>query len=719
MSRELSIENRSNLVNVARELHIEHQHNHFDHHADTPSKPIKRFFSTVPAHLLDDDFVGHRKLLQDVANSVKSHPKAALYGLRGIGTSRVAAEVARRLYRNTFDRIFWIDAASVTTFMRGMEFIAEALEMPTNCESTSHTNTVKVWMEAEDSGSWLLILDAAENEAVYPSHADNVDVVESKETHFFQRLPQRSKTPLRTILITTNRKEIALQWSPNEAFEVPFLEPTEAGTLLRSMSTDRISREEDVSSLVEELDRNPSAILWAAALIRNKFEVEETISTFLKTWRRSKDRLLAAQLYDNRTGYHPYNEAAKLVAAWTYTIERISQRSKDAIKLLSLAACFDGTRIAYGLCQSALGWKGATLREALIVLLDYRLVSQNPMKGHFCMPQLVGWTVRNWIEKSSPNSASVPLLLRWHLKALKCLLLAFDRLEAKNGESTVHAQLQRRALLPHAAMFERFCRKDSKHGVPLEEDHFRAIVMFAELFLGEGRYKLAEQMLRFARNSPTAASYWKKMAMLRLAESLRNQALVDGSWIRWNTPSILYADKAKFRKAADYQKKAIKELSERHGEDDVRTLDACLELSKIRWQQGRWGRALSEQLRIEAHLRTEQLPTDADSTSRLLQVQAAMVRTYHSMKQPQVAVELAERVALGRARVLGELDMKTIGSEKDFAECLLLASRRQDAIEVLEKVERKLRQNFDFDDEEVRRCVAKLDGVRAAQTFPA
>jgi len=650
-------------------------------------------------------------------------------------TSRLAAELASRLHRNTFDSIFWIDATSVTSFMRGMEYVADALELPPTADATSHANAVKAWMETHENGSWLMILDAASHEAVSESHESSVD---SKEGNFIRRLPQRSTSPLRTILVTTCQQHIALQWCrPELAFEVPFLAVEDAASLLRNMSGDHRSKNQDVASLAKELDGNPSALLAAAALIRIHSEAGETISTFLATCRKRKDNSIAFFDGTHSSGHAPYPMTKSSPATWYKTIESVKKWSEKACDLLFLISCLDGTSISPELFRHAFGWKDdiLELRAEISTLLNYRLISRDKGTGCYRMSKLVRLTVRSWIRAHCKTPVDSMPLLKWHLKALESLLVAYDSMAPQPGHSTIKAQLKRRVLLPHAAMFQQFCRDGGRCNVRLEEHQFRAIVVFSELFASEGRYRSAKDMLGFARESPVPQSYWRKIAMLRLAESLRNQMLVDGDSGRlqkalsvvgevqelvgdagfielWSTLALLFVDKGKFAKAAYYQSKVVLALSREPGDNSFGILDARLELSKIRWYQGHIEAALHEQKEMEYFLQAEPLSADPDSTSRLLQVQAALVRTYYTLDRLDQAIETAEKVVKGRAELLGDLDMKTIGSEKDLAQCLAERGETSKAMEIREKVERKLQQKFGFDHEEVRGCVARLDGVR-------
>jgi tetratricopeptide (TPR) repeat protein len=662
---------------------------------------------------------------------------------RSGSTSRVAAEVAKKLYENnTFDCIFWIDATSITSFMRGMECIAVKLELPLPADATSHANAAKLWMETRSSGSWLTILDASDLEAVSGSHELDVD---AKEKHFVHKLPQRSSSPLRTILVTTSRRNVAQIWSrhPELAFEVPFLKPDEAANLLRIMSGDRRAKEQDVVSLAKELDENPSAILAASALILHHSEAGETIAKFLARSRKDKDKFIAFFNGSHKSTRDLH--MTSLTVTWVKAIEAVQKQSRKSCDLLFLIACLDGTSISERLFCHAFGWKEPIELEFETIiskLLDYRLISRDSTTKCYRMPRLVRLTTRHWMKTHARPVNGGSLLLKWHLKALDSLLIEYDNMEPETGHSMIAAQLRRRTLLPHAAMFQQFCRAGGRCRARLSETQFEAIVRFSDLFSSEGHYKTASDMLGFARESPVPQSEWRRVAMLRLAVNLRNQTLVDGDSHRleqafaivrevketagdtapnelWSTLALLLVDKGKFDDAAYYQWKVVLALSQEHGNNSVSVLDARLELSKIRCYQDNVEKALQEQEEIEHLLQTEPLCADPDTNSRVLQVQAALVKTYYTIDRLDLAVEVVRKVVEGRTKLYGELDMKTIGSEKDLAQCLFDEGQTADAIAVLENVKSKLEQKFDFDHEEVRGCGARLEDMRVQSLHQA
>jgi tetratricopeptide (TPR) repeat protein len=715
----------------------------------------------VPNSLAEGNYVGHQELRNRVAESLQHNKKVALHGLGGIGyvhqdyarthvvlrftsTSRLAAEAAEMLHREkTFNCIFWVDASSEASFKGDMESIAEYLRLEPKPNAASQTNAVKIWMEDENNGSWLLVLDAAAPEAMLEnahrggrssriSVDSRVSIADTPKDGFVLRLPRQASAHLRTILITTCQEDIAIRWgSIDHVFEVPFLQPEEAEHLLRERSGDGRSPKEDIASLADELDYNPSAILAAATLIRMGHDVGTTISTFLQNCRKHNNKPYA--LFDGKQpALTNYPIQKSLILIWSNVIEAIRETAPEACELLFLISCLARSNISFGLFRHAFKCSKSSLQQWTYQLLKYRLISSGESGDSYSMPRLVQLTVRHYMSTHPEAFESRTPLLYWHLKALRCLVKEYDSMEPATEHGFIEAQLKRRKLLPHADMFRQFCWNEKKCEIELLEDQFRAIVVFAELFSSEGRYKDAERMLAYARESPKRQSFWRDSALLRLAESLRNQYLVDrdrkklkkalsianeveereggvASVDIFSTLALLLSEKGDFGKAKKYQTQIVAILTQDYGEDHPATIDARLELSQI---HGRWGyaeHALKEQQALEHILQSKTSLGDRDTASRLCQVQAAMVRTYHRLNRWQTAVELAEAVVERRTALFGDQDMKTIGSEKDLVMCLADFNRMDEAIEILEKIEMKLRRKLGYSHPETEDCQRMLN----------
>lgn len=646
--------------------------------------------------------------------------------------SRLAVEIAHKLYGNAFDSIFWFDASSSTTFMEDIKVLARRLHLPVGKDSKITAEAVKTWLEDNDNGSWLMILDGASAGAV----SDKINIgLDAKERSLVRFLPQRSTSPLRTILMTTFEVMIAQQWStPGSMFEMRPLDSRTAIELLTQASEAKASEEQAIAVLTEELDRIPSAIHSASAVIRSRRVVGFTVNAYLKELRHCKNTVeqLDGTTYSVRS---LYSTSRSVTASWWIAINAVEAQSRHAIDLLCLIACLDGTKLSVELFQLAFKWDEKDLQERLLILLNFRLISPDDRNKTFTMPRLVRKTIRVWMQEQTQESGELQLLHIWHLRALKTLLDAYNAMQSRNDKDDLKLQKERVALLPHMEIFRKFCRREA-NPLPLQEEHVRAIVDFAALFSGEGFYVSAEHILYFATRC-SIPDAWQKTVRIRLAGCLRDQSMVDGDINRlkkaldmvrrvqampgevdhielWGMLAILHTDRGNYKDAAHFQRNIWCKRKEQAGRESSVALEAELDLSVIHWRAGQHRAALEEQLRIERCLCAKGQPSGRYPELQLLQVQAAIVRTRYTLDEMHEAKQLAERVVAGRSRLLGEFDLLTIASQKDLVQCLRALDQEERAKQTLNGLKLKLQQKFGVQHAEVQGILERVDSMRAS-----
>ena len=98
--------------------------------------------------------------------------------------------------------------------------------------------------------------------------------------------------------------------------------------------------------------------------------------------------------------------------------------------------------------------------------------------------------------------------------------------------------------------------------------------------------------------------------------------------------------------------------------------DAILDRSSIHWLAGDADWALKFQLKALKKLRTKPLSEDPDVESRSIEVQAALVRCYYSIREVDIALPYAYKVCNGKPKLFGESRIKTLETERDLSGCL-------------------------------------------------
>jgi len=179
---------------------------------------------------------------------MSGHRRAALYGLGGVGKTQVALEYVHRQVDSEC-HVFWVNGGSWATFSRDYRYISTRVGLLVIDDKEDETFLrLKDWLESEDSGDWVLILDNADN----PS-----------EFRTSRYIPRRFKGKL--VVIT--RSCTAADELGCEPVEVPKMDANEAEVLFQRFYTGIVAAADTgfIRDLLLALDYLPLAIAGAAA----------------------------------------------------------------------------------------------------------------------------------------------------------------------------------------------------------------------------------------------------------------------------------------------------------------------------------------------------------------------------------------------------------------------------------------------------------------------
>ncbi|KAH9238715.1 hypothetical protein K456DRAFT_32173 [Colletotrichum gloeosporioides 23] len=133
--------------------------------AEEPILNSKRAQFVVPFRR-DSDFVNRPDIWSWVETRYAGSEMCfALVGLGGFGKSQVAIQFAHQVHDTSPDTsIFWINASTRATFQDSYRSVAEALELPNRHDpGVNVLALVCNWLQREDVGWWLMIVDNADD----------------------------------------------------------------------------------------------------------------------------------------------------------------------------------------------------------------------------------------------------------------------------------------------------------------------------------------------------------------------------------------------------------------------------------------------------------------------------------------------------------------------------------------------------------------------------
>jgi hypothetical protein len=240
----------------------------------------------------------------------------AVVGLGGVGKTQVALQVAYHVTSQTDWSVFWLSALSMAAFEQSCTEIVERLRLSISGTEDAK-KVVKGYLETSASGSWLLIIDNAD------------DVATLMDTGgIYTYLPKNGDG---CILFTTRAMDVAQAVADNIE-ELKEMSKGEAKGFLQKLLPENQADNEVVTELLERLTFLPLAISQAAAYMRrNKTPVSKYLS-LLRDVDKEAISLLSREFPD-RTRYPESRHAVAIT--WLISFEQIQKHDEIAAELLS------------------------------------------------------------------------------------------------------------------------------------------------------------------------------------------------------------------------------------------------------------------------------------------------------------------------------------------------------------------------------------------------
>ncbi|RKK98397.1 hypothetical protein BFJ71_g6750 [Fusarium oxysporum] len=659
----------------------------------------------------DNDFVARPDMtawLRDKYSS--STGRMALVGMGGFGKSQVAINFAYSINDEASDvNIFWVHASSKPRFEEAYRTIAERMKLPKRDEpSTDILALVRDWLQNDESGPWLMILDNADDiNLFYPKGTD--------ERSLASFLPMRYNG---TILVTSRSLDVAerLIGSHKNIFQVSTMDEAQGLHLITNKLTGEFEHDAAVE-LLQALDYIPLAITQAAAYI-NRRSPRESVESYLEAFQESdlkKNSLLEVDLGDLRRDETVSNS---VITTWQVTFEKIRHERPSAANLLSFMSLFDHK----GIPEFALHYyngepadskdKVDDFEDDLDVLRSYSLVSVTAVRDVFELHATVQTCTRAWISSSD----TLPKLKRLFLISMcrnfdandfkyrsTCQIL-LPHLDPVIREKPEEKDLELWGnLLNHLARYfiwfgqyktvEKICNKVIDICLPsLGGEHYTMRISLwglASAYRRQGRFKEAENALlqivdiekrNLGEEHPETLVSMNNLAITYLRQRRYDEAeelLVRLITIRKSTlgdrsPEILsltnnlvslYSRQGHYEKAEKMAIELLEASRIEMGLDDPDTLVRMNNLAWIYWKRGRLDEAHELQKQALAE-KTKVLGKDHPGTIGALALGASIMK---DMGHRAEALSLQQACVDGYRESLGPEHPKTVSAVQVLA----------------------------------------------------
>ncbi|KAJ4418128.1 hypothetical protein N0V85_001558 [Neurospora sp. IMI 360204] len=322
----------------------------------TNGPAIRPPFSNVP-YRSDPHHIDRPKLMEWLRERLgppptSTHSRAALFGLGGIGKSKLAIRYAEEFRKELPQAyVFWVTAGSKESFVQGFRRIAEDLRLPDPSGSGNDMlRRVRSWLSDNENVQWLLILDNADDYRVFRDQRTTSDVppaIDSEALETF--LPQ---TDNGRILITSRSQQTAeiLALSHEDTCAVPEMDEHQARLLFSKKLGDFGESDDFARKVVLSLNCIPLSVSQAAAYI-HKLRPRMTCAQYLDKFNGRNFVVLSSRVSNVRHNPDAKNQEVE-IKTWQITFNQIRDERQSAAGLLSLMSFFQPQRISDWVLQN-------------------------------------------------------------------------------------------------------------------------------------------------------------------------------------------------------------------------------------------------------------------------------------------------------------------------------------------------------------------------------
>jgi hypothetical protein len=436
--------------------------------------------------------------------------------------SQIAIEYAYR-YQTAHPQghVFWVYAANAARFDQAYRDIGRKLKLPgIDNPEVDACELVSDWLNEDESGEWLMILDNADSSDLFfpPVDSDAASQVRTTKKPLISYLPKKLSSK-RLLLVTTRNRQLGEDLSNGErCLPVLPLAMREARLLLQvkagSIADGWTGPEPD--ALLEVLGRIPLAVTQAAAFMRrNKMSLEEYLLMLKKDEQNLKNSL-SIELQDHRRERGVPNSVFR---TWKLSYDQMREQEPRAAALLSLMAMLDRQAIPETLLRPE-DAREVDFFSAVGTLDNFSLITKAIGKETYAIHRLVQLSIHVWLEQHKQRE-------RYEEEALALLAERFPSGEHENKEAcetlVAHAQavlkyycdsepsLKRRSTLlyniswfdwqqgrydlAYEKISESYCLREKLLGQE-DVETLDSLSILGSVLDGQGKYEEAEEMHR-------------------------------------------------------------------------------------------------------------------------------------------------------------------------------------------------------------------------------
>ena len=234
--------------------------------------------------------------------------------------------------------IFWVHASSTERFAEAYIKIAEQCKIPGYQDPTFEAlPSVKDWLESEESGQWMMVIDNADDMQLFVPQIDkSLNPSATHDDSLGQFIPDCARG---TVLITTRNMQVGSRLTRGKRpIEVGKMDEHEAVQLLRKGLQQGDDTLMDLMQLSSRLEFLPLALVQAAAFIQ---ENGITVIEYVELLNGSENDVVELLCEDFEATGRDSDTPRPVAQTWMLSFQQIKRQYPFASELLSLMSLFD------------------------------------------------------------------------------------------------------------------------------------------------------------------------------------------------------------------------------------------------------------------------------------------------------------------------------------------------------------------------------------------
>ncbi|WYZ44562.1 hypothetical protein EsH8_VII_000998 [Colletotrichum jinshuiense] len=250
----------------------------------------------------------------------------ALVGLGGVGKTQIALNIAYWTKENKPEySVFWVPALSYASFEQAYTDIAKELGIRPNIEGEGDDikTSVRNFLSSKESGSWLLIVDNADDKDVLYGSGEQSGVID--------HLPQSANG---ITLFTTRVRDLGLSVADDALVEINAMDRDEAKSLLgKHIHRQELLQDQDsVLELLGFLTYLPLAITQASAYLNRNRHI--SLARYLRLLQGTEQTLISTMSREFRDSTRYPDSPNAIATTWLVSFNQIKESDRFATELL-------------------------------------------------------------------------------------------------------------------------------------------------------------------------------------------------------------------------------------------------------------------------------------------------------------------------------------------------------------------------------------------------